>query len=109
LLVCGALPAAAPRALRAPAQRALPSPAGNRERIRASFQAYFDFVDEHAEGFRLLMQETVGAEKEFRTRVERTREQIMSDVADLIVRESKATLDPDHPAIVALGLIAMLH
>src|SRR6266849_1066483 len=27
---------------------ALASPIGNRERIRASFQAYFDFVDEHA-------------------------------------------------------------
>src|SRR5713101_1534845 len=59
-------------------QRALASPAGNRERIR------------------LLMQETVGAEAEFRTRVERTREQIMSDVADLIVRESKGTLDREH-------------
>src|SRR5213083_2897231 len=49
-------------------RKALLAPTGNRERIRASFQAYFDFVDEHAEGFRLLMQETVGAEKEFRLR-----------------------------------------
>jgi AcrR family transcriptional regulator len=89
-------------------QRALASPAGNRERIRASFQAYFDFVDDHAEGFRLLMQETVGAQAEFRTRVEHTREQIMSDVADLIVRESKGTLDREHAEIVALGLIGMV-
>src|SRR5436305_5872946 len=42
--------------------KALNSPIGNRERIRAGFQAYFDFVDGHAEGFRLLMQETVGAD-----------------------------------------------
>src|SRR5437867_10247622 len=34
---------------------ALQAPTGNRERIRASFEAYFDFVDEHAEGFRLLI------------------------------------------------------
>src|SRR6266545_4505422 len=32
---------------------ALDASRGNRERIRRSFQAYFDFVDEHAEGFRL--------------------------------------------------------
>ena len=38
---------------------ALEAPTGNRERIRASFTAWFDFVDEHAEGFRLVMQEAV--------------------------------------------------
>ena len=74
-------------------QEALGSAAGNRERIRASFQAYFDFVEDQADGFRLLMQETVGAEREFRDRVARTREQILSEVADLIVRESGGKLD----------------
>src|SRR2546429_4171744 len=67
-------------------KRALASPKGNRERIRESFQAYFDFVDEQADGFRLLMQETVGAERDFRERVARTRDQILGEVADLIVR-----------------------
>ena len=45
---------------RPPGQRGARRPTGNRERIRASFQAYFDFVDEHGPGFRLLMQEMVG-------------------------------------------------
>jgi AcrR family transcriptional regulator len=87
---------------------ALESPTGNRERIRASFQAYFDFVDEHAEGFRLLMQETVGAEDEFRNRVSEVRDQILGEVADLIVRESKGLLDREHAEIVALALIGMV-
>jgi AcrR family transcriptional regulator len=87
---------------------ALESPTGNRERIRASFQAYFDFVDEHAEGFRLLMQETVGAEDEFRNRVSEVRDQILGEVADLIVRESKGLLDREHGEIVALALIGMV-
>jgi AcrR family transcriptional regulator len=87
---------------------ALDSPTGNRERIRASFQAYFDFVDEHAEGFRLLMQETVGAEDEFRNRVSEVRDQILGEVADLIVRESKGLLDREHAEIVALALIGMV-
>jgi AcrR family transcriptional regulator len=87
---------------------ALDSPKGNRERIRASFQAYFDFVDEHAEGFRLLMQETVGAEVEFRDRVSKVRDQILAEVAELIVRESKGLLDREHAEIVALALIGMV-
>jgi AcrR family transcriptional regulator len=88
-------------------KEALDSPIGNRARIRASFQAYFDFVDEHAEGFRLLMQETVGPERDFRERVGSVRDLIMHEVADLIVRESKGTLDREHAEIVALALIGM--
>jgi AcrR family transcriptional regulator len=89
-------------------KEALGSASGNRERIRASFQAYFDFVDEQADGFRLLMQETVGAEREFRERVARTRDRILSEVADLIVRESNGRLDRRHAETVALGLIGMV-
>jgi AcrR family transcriptional regulator len=87
---------------------ALDSPLGNRERIRASFQAYFDFVDGHGEGFRLLMQETVGAEDEFRELVAQVRDQILAEVAELIVRESKGLLDREHAEIVALALIGMV-
>jgi AcrR family transcriptional regulator len=89
-------------------REALAAPTGNRERIRASFQAYFDFVDEHAEGFRLLMQEAVGAEEEFRRRVAAVRDRILAEVADLIVRESRGRLDREHAEIVALALIGMV-
>jgi AcrR family transcriptional regulator len=89
-------------------RQALDSPIGNRERIRASFEAYFDFVDEEADGFRLLMQETVGAERDFRERVERVRDQILSEVADLIVRESRRKLDRVHAETVAAALIGMV-
>jgi AcrR family transcriptional regulator len=94
--------------LRDEVRKALLAPTGNRQRIRASFQAYFDFVDEHAEGFRLLMQETVGAEKEFRQRVADVRDRILAEVADLIVRESRGLLDREHAEIVALALIGMV-
>jgi AcrR family transcriptional regulator len=88
-------------------RKALDSPIGNRERIRASFQAYFDFVEEEADGFRLLMQETVGAERDFREQVGRVRDQILSEVADLIARESRGTLGREHAETVALALIGM--
>jgi AcrR family transcriptional regulator len=89
-------------------QRALASPEGNRERIRGSFQAYFDFVDAQADGFRLLMQESVGTEKAFRDRVHRFRDQVLREVADLIVRESGGNLDRDRAEAVALALIGMV-
>jgi len=89
-------------------KQALDSPVGNRERILRSFQAYFDFVDEQADGFRLLMQETVGAERDFRERVAKTRDQILGEVADLIVRESNGRLDRAHAETVALALIGMV-
>jgi AcrR family transcriptional regulator len=86
---------------------ALESRAGNRERIRGSFQAYFDFVDDHAEGFRLLMQEAVGGEREFRDMVGRFRNEVLTQVTDVIVRESKGALDRERAEDVALGLIGM--
>ena len=87
---------------------ALAAPTGNRERIRASFRAYFEFVDEHAEGFRLLMQETVGANDVFRSGVGRVRNRIMQEVSDLIVRESKGRLDREDADTVALALVGMV-
>jgi AcrR family transcriptional regulator len=86
---------------------ALESSTGNRERIRASFQAYFDFVDDHAEGFRLLMQEAVGGEREFRDMVVEFRNRLLDQVTEVIVRESRGNLDRKEAADVALGLIGM--
>jgi len=94
--------------LRTRLHTALQAPTGNRQRIRASFQAYFDFVDDHAEGFRLLMQEAIGAEREFREMVGQFRDEVLKEVADLILRESQSNLDRDEAEAVALGLIGMV-
>ena len=94
--------------LRTRLHAALQAPTGNRQRIRASFQAYFDFVDDHAEGFRLLMQEAIGAEREFREMVGQFRDEVLKEVADLILRESQSNLDRDEAEAVALGLIGMV-
>lgn len=86
---------------------ALQTSAGNRERIRASFQAYFDFVDEHAEGFRLLMTEEIGAESDFVSLIKEVKDEILADVTDVMVRESEGRLDRTEGETVALGLIGM--
>src|SRR6266511_962663 len=79
---------------------ALRAPSGNRERIRQSFQEYFDFVDEHAGGFRLFMQETMGGEEMFQSRVQ--------EVGDLIVRESQGQIERRDADTVSWALVGMV-
>ena len=87
---------------------ALRAPSGNRERIRQSFQEYFDFVDEHAGGFRLFMQETMGGEEMFQSRVQEVRDRIVREVGDLIVRESQEQIDRGDADTVSLALVGMV-
>jgi AcrR family transcriptional regulator len=88
-------------------REALETSKGNRQRIQGSFQAYFDFVDDEGAGFRLLMQESVGPEREFREMVFRFRDEVLEQVTEVIVRESKGNLDREQAADVALGLVGM--
>ena len=94
--------------LEAGVRTALEKARGNLERVRGSFRAYFEFVDEQAAGFRLLMTEAVGAEGEFRRRVAAVRDRIMADVARVIERESKGRLDAGEADTVALALVGMV-
>lgn len=87
---------------------ALAAPTGNRERIRQSFQAYFDFMDDHAEGFRLVMREVVGEQDTFRSKVGGVRERILAEVSELIARESKGRVARREADTVALGLVGMV-
>jgi AcrR family transcriptional regulator len=93
--------------LRNEIRTAIESSRGNRERIRASFQAYFDFVDREGEGFRLLMQEAVGAEADLRDMMAVFRNDVLRQVTDVIVRESRGNLDRREAEDVALGLIGL--
>ena len=94
--------------LRQRVHSALETSRGNRERIRASIQAYFDFVDDHAEGFSLLMQEAAGGEDEFRGLVETFREEVLAEVVEVLIRESKGRLDKDEAETVGSALIGMV-
>jgi AcrR family transcriptional regulator len=94
-------------ALNTKVQTALEKAPGNRERIRASFEAYFGFVDEHAEGFRLLMTEAIGADRDIKERVRRVRDDIHKEVTQVIERESQGRLSHGDAWVVALGLIGM--
>jgi AcrR family transcriptional regulator len=98
------------QALEQRVRAALAAPSGNRERIRQSFQAYFDFVDEHAAGFRLFMQESMAGDGDdlFRSKVQEVRDRILGEVSDLIVRESQGAVPREDADTVALALVGMV-
>jgi AcrR family transcriptional regulator len=87
---------------------ALTARTSNRERIRRSFRAYIEFVDEHAEGFRLVMRETLRPTVTARTQIAEVRARIVDEVTRLVVRESGGRIDPDDAGTVALALIGMV-
>ncbi|MEX2421420.1 MAG: TetR/AcrR family transcriptional regulator [Actinomycetota bacterium] len=86
---------------------ALVARTGNRERIRASYQAYFDFVDEHAEGFRLVMQEAQSPAS-MSSAVDTVRERILQEVAKAIMAESGKPITKADADMLAVGLVAMV-
>jgi AcrR family transcriptional regulator len=98
------------QALEQRVRAALAAPSGNRERIRQSFQAYFDFVDEHAAGFRLFMQESMAGDGDdlFRGKVQEVRDRILGEVSDLIVRESQGAVPREDADTVAAALVGMV-
>lgn len=86
---------------------ALRAPTGNRERIRAAYRAYFDFVDEHAEGFSLFLRESVNP-VQLSPRVAQVRERILASVADLIAKETGGRVSDVEAVTLAAGLVAMV-
>jgi AcrR family transcriptional regulator len=86
---------------------ALRAPTGNRERIRAAYRTYFEFVDDHSEGFSLFLRESVSP-TQLSPRVAQVRERILADVEELIVRGSGGRLSDGDAATVAVGLVAMV-
>ena len=94
-------------ALEQSVRSALGASTGNRQRIADSFAAYFNFVDEHAEGFKLMMQEALNP-MFISSRVNGVRERIHREVAGLIVRESGGRLSDADAATVSVGLIAIV-
>jgi AcrR family transcriptional regulator len=84
---------------------ALSSTTDNRERVPATFQAFFDFVSASDEAFRLVFESDLSNEPEVRERLNRT----MYDCADMIsqfIRED-AGLSDDEAHLLGMALVGM--
>ncbi len=69
-------------------RRAIEGARSNRERIERATGAYFAFIDSNEGSFRLLFRETMGAEDEFRTAIERFRDELARSISAVIAAET---------------------
>jgi AcrR family transcriptional regulator len=84
---------------------ALSSTTDNRQRVPATFQAFFDFVSSSDEAFRLVFESDLSNEPEVRQRLNNT----MYDCADMIsqfIRED-AGLSDDEAHLLGMALVGM--
>lgn len=84
-------------------RQALRSTTDNRQRVRAAVQAFFDFVDNDSQGFRLVFESDLMGEPEVARRVEQATEACVDAVFDLVSHDSG--LDPYRARILAVGLV----
>ena len=92
-------------ALTATVRRALASTADNKQRVTATFTAFFDFVASTGQAFRLVFESDLRNEPAVRERLDRS----MRDCAEMIsqvIRED-AGLGDDEAHLLGLGLVGM--
>ncbi len=73
-------------------RQALRSTTDNKQRVRAAVQAFFDFVDNDSQGFRLVFESDLMGEPQVQSRVEQATEACVDAVFDLVSHDSG--LDP---------------
>jgi AcrR family transcriptional regulator len=86
-------------------RNALNSTEDNRQRISAAIAAYYDFVDDESQGFRLVFESDIRSEPKVAKRVEETLEACADEIFALISQDSG--LDAARSRIIAVGLVGV--
>ena len=84
---------------------ALASTTENRKRVRATFEAYFDFVAHESGAFRLIFESDLTNVPEAASRVQRTNETCALMIAGVIREDTE--LHEDVAMMLAMGLLGM--
>ncbi len=82
---------------------ALASTTDNKQRVHAAVAAYFDFVDEAGQGYRLVFESDLLGEPSVQQRVDRALELCIDAVAEAVIDD--AGLDPARARMFAVGLV----
>jgi AcrR family transcriptional regulator len=84
---------------------ALDSTHDNKQRVAATMQAYFDFVDSHGGAFRLVFESDLINEPAVRERIDRATQQCAEFISALIAED--AGLPAEESMLLAIGLVGM--
>ena len=84
-------------------REALASTSDNKLRVRAAVQAYFDFIDDEGQGYRLVFESDLLGEPSVQQRVDRGLEACIEAVAEAVITD--AGLDLPRARMFAVGLV----
>jgi AcrR family transcriptional regulator len=84
---------------------ALASTADNKQRVTATFQAFFDFVADDSEAFRLVFESDLSNEPAVRERLDRTMRQCAEMVSQFIREDAGVGDDEAH--LLGIALVGM--
>jgi AcrR family transcriptional regulator len=84
---------------------ALRSTSDNRQRVEATFVAFFDFVSGAGEAFRLVFESDLGNEPAVRERLDATMQQCAEMISE-VIRED-AGIGDDEAHLLGMGLVGM--
>ena len=86
-------------------RQALRTTTDNRQRLRAAVQAFFDFIEDDSQGYRLIFENDNVTEPQVAAQVKVSIEACTDAVFDLISQDSG--LDPHRSRMVAVGLVGI--
>lgn len=84
---------------------ALTSTTDNKQRVRAAVQAYFDFMDDDGQGYRLVFESDLRGEPLVQQRVERATDACIDAVAEAVITD--AGIDVARARMMAVGLVGV--
>jgi len=86
-------------------RQALRTTTDNRQRLRSSVQAFFDFIEHDSQGYRLIFENDYSNEPQVAAQVKVATEACTDAVFDLI--SSDSGLDPHRARMIAVGLVGV--
>jgi AcrR family transcriptional regulator len=86
-------------------RRALGSTTDNKQRVAATFSAYFEYVESEGQAFRLVFESDLGNEAAVRARLERGQRECATMISPMVRQD--AGLDDDEANLVSVGLVGL--
>jgi AcrR family transcriptional regulator len=84
---------------------ALSSTTDNKQRVAATFSAYFEYVGENGQAFRLVFESDLGNEAAVRARLERSQRECAALISPIVSQD--AGLDDDEARLLSVGMVGL--
>jgi len=86
-------------------RRALGSTADNKQRVAATFRAYFEYVESEGQAFRLVFESDLGNEAAVRARLERGQRECAAMISPIVGQD--AGLHDEEANLVSVGMVGL--